>query len=158
MFRNMLEPYRYKPLSAVTKPDTIRLLELLPRSGDEQIVCTIIETALSDNPEYKALSCCWAKDKTQEPVIIRHPTGTNFSLRIGVNLFAVPYVNSVTLNCRHIYGQMHSVSINQMKENAAIRFYSCGKYMRALRRPEFGLYQKMEALGRRFLSCGSSHL
>lgn len=110
----MLQLYRYKPLSAVTKPDKIRLLELLPGSGDKQIVCALIETALSDNPAYEALSYCWGKDTVQEPVIIKHPTGTDFSSSVGANLFAA--LRQFRDSESSIYLWVDALCINQSDE------------------------------------------
>jgi hypothetical protein len=84
----MLEPYSYNQLPWYTKPDTIRLIELLPGSGTEPIACIINEVALNNKPEYEALSYCWGKANVQESIIIKHPTGMNFSLAVGPNLFA----------------------------------------------------------------------
>lgn len=83
----MLESYQYYPLPWDTSPDTVRLIELLPGSDREQIICYVIEAALSDNPEYEALSYCWGKSNVQESITIKRATGTNFSLAVGTNLF-----------------------------------------------------------------------
>ena len=79
--------YCYTPLPWETKPDTIRLIELLPASSDEQIVCTISEASLSDESECQGLSYCWGNAGVQEPLIIRDPHGIKFSLDMRSNLF-----------------------------------------------------------------------
>jgi hypothetical protein len=83
----MLEQYRYTPLPWESKPNTVRLIELLPGYGDRQIVCIVNEASLQDEPEYKALSYCWGNPNVQESIIIRDRHGVDFSLSVGTNLF-----------------------------------------------------------------------
>jgi len=85
----MLEQYRYTPLPWETKPETIRLIKLLPGFSRDQITCTIKQVSLQDRPEYEALSYCWGKaDDVQESIIIKDHHGADFSLPVRTNLFA----------------------------------------------------------------------
>lgn len=85
----MLEQYRYTPLPWETKPDTIRLIKLLPGYLWHQIVCIIKQVSLQDKPDYEALSYCWGNaDDVQESIIIKDHHGADFSLPVRMNLFA----------------------------------------------------------------------
>lgn len=44
---------------AFTDPKHIRLLSLLPGSGDDEIACDLNTAALSDHPVFEALSYTW---------------------------------------------------------------------------------------------------
>src|ERR1700753_2533609 len=81
----MLEQYRYNRLPWESKPDTIRLIELLPGYGD--IICILHEASLHDEPEYEALSYCWGNPDVQKLIVIEDLHGMEFSLGVGLNLF-----------------------------------------------------------------------
>jgi hypothetical protein len=54
------KPYQYEPLQ---HPDSIRLLKLWPQAyGDDQrLACDLVETQLSDNPSFEAISYVWGE-------------------------------------------------------------------------------------------------
>jgi hypothetical protein len=83
----MLEQFRHAQLPWEVKPDTIRLIEILPGSGDGEIVCSLSEVSLSETPDYQALSYCWGNADVQESIIVRDAEGADFSLSIRANLF-----------------------------------------------------------------------
>jgi hypothetical protein len=60
----------YRPLG--TKRDEIRLLKLLPSSGNdsEPIKCSLEHAEFRQNPSYEALSYTWGTQQQTEPIII----------------------------------------------------------------------------------------
>ncbi|KAL2193330.1 heterokaryon incompatibility protein-domain-containing protein [Corynascus similis CBS 632.67] len=56
-----LRQYRYPYRLADIYTTVVRLIELLPGSGDEPLVCHLREVDLEDNPEYETISHCWGE-------------------------------------------------------------------------------------------------
>ena len=109
----MLEEYHYTELPWESKPDTIRLIELLPGSkyGDEPIICIISEASLQDAPAYEAFSYCWGNANIREAIVIRDQHSVDFSFSVGVNLFAALHQFRDSQDSKHFWAD--AICINQ---------------------------------------------
>src|SRR5450755_1186878 len=64
--------FQYHPLTPVTSRTTqpkIRLVELLPGPGSEQVECVLKEAYLSDNASYEAISYCWGDPNDRTSIV-----------------------------------------------------------------------------------------
>jgi Heterokaryon incompatibility protein (HET) len=71
--------YVYQPLY----PQEVRLIELLPGEGTDDIKCTIKHVSLEDGPCYQALSYCWGDTKASAEIYCN-----NSPLGVTENLFS----------------------------------------------------------------------
>ena len=72
--------YDYEPLDDTGK--SIRLLQVLPRSPQEPIHCTIEDCDLADQPTYTALSYTWDHGKEKACIVC-----DGLEVQVGENLW-----------------------------------------------------------------------
>lgn len=64
-----MEQFRYTTsLQDSQEMLTIRVIDLLPGTGDSQIECQLRHVSLLDNPAYEAISHCWGVDPPSETI------------------------------------------------------------------------------------------